>query len=178
MNTSRRNILAAMALAMPAAACGIISTATTNGVTVVTVNCAKVDAWAQAFQNGINLILGLPGMSALLGVGATVLSAVSTTITVEIAAFDKASGGATTFTFDSTSVPAMISSLLADGQKLVATVQASLPQNAIVGTVATYVNAIETVVSVFEATLGTSATAGALPPHAEVAALAVLGVKG
>ncbi len=182
MKITRRHGLTMTAAAMPAAllaACGAVTTTTTSGITTVTVNVAKVDAYAQAFQNAGNTILGMPGVAGLLGPYATVASNVTAIVTTDIAAFDKAAGGKTVLTFDATSVPASVNSVLADGQKLLTTLRAGLPQTAIVGSLGTYLNALATVVSLFEAMIGAppaAATRG-ITPMPEGVALTILGVQ-
>lgn len=179
---NRRCFLRATSALIPAAllgACGAVTTTTTGGITTVSVNVAKIDAYAQAFQNAGNTILGMPGMAAMLGPYALVASQVTAAVATDIAAFDKAAGGQTTLTFDATSVPASINSVLADGQKLLTTIRAGLPQTAVVGTVATYINALATVVSLFEAMVGTAPAAAIMgaTPMSEDTALTILRVQ-
>lgn len=182
MKITRRHGLTITAAAMPAAllaACGTVTSKTMAGVTTVTINVAKVDAYAQAFENAGNTILSVPGVTGLLGPYAIVASDVTAIVGTDIAAFDKAAGGKTVLTFDATSVPASVNSVLADGQKLLTTFRAGLPQTAVVGALAAYLNALATVVSLFEAMIGAppaSATKD-FTPMPEGVALAILGVQ-
>lgn len=176
MHISRRHLLAASTL-VPVAACGVFTTNTTNGVTTISVDVAKIDGWAQAFQNAGNLVLALPGVPALLGPAAPIVTATIAMVAADIAAFDKSAGGSVVLTFNAGSVPAAISSVLADGQKLLSTIQAALPSTAIVGTVATYVNALATIVSVFEAAIGLPVAKLSAASMSEAQALAALRVK-
>lgn len=180
MPMTRRRILAIPSSAVSVVAlagCGIITTTTTNGVTTVTLDVGRIDAWAQAFQNAGTLILGLPGMPVLLGPAAPVITAIIAMAGADIAAFDKAAAGKLTVTFDTTSIPAAITSVLADGKKLLTTVQAAIPVGAIAGTVGTYISALATIVSIFEAAIGSAPPAMGATPLAESRALAALGVK-
>jgi hypothetical protein len=179
MLISRRAVLIGTSAMIPAG-CGIITTTTTGGVTKISINVAEVDAWAQAFVNAGNLIYGLPGVAGLLGPIGSVVQIVVKMVAADVMAFDKSAGGVTDLTFDATSIPAALNSILADGRKLLATVQGALPQIGAINNVSTYANALATIVSVVEAALGVSPVsmrAGAVSPTAEAAALAVLGVK-
>src|ERR1035437_2141456 len=152
MQISRRAmLLSATPLAL--AGCGIITTTTTNGVTTISINVAKVDGWAQAFVNAGNLIYGLPGVAGLLGPIGGVVQIVVKMVAADVMAFDKSAGGVTDLTFDATSIPAALNSILADGRKLLATVQGAMPQIGAINGVASYANALALVVSVVEAAL-------------------------
>jgi hypothetical protein len=172
---TRRIALLSAASLLALAGCSAVTSTTTNGVTTITVNVADVDAWGQAFLNASGLILALPGIAAL-PVGAAI-SAVLAVIKTDLAAFDTASGGNVTLTFNATSVPAAIQSVLADGKTLLSDA-AGVP-GAVTATVqataSEYVQALETVVSTFAAAIG-QITAGASPMSLGQA-LSVLKVK-
>ena len=179
---NRRHLQRTTALALvaaPIAACSVFQSTTTNGVTTITVNVAKLDAWGQAFINGGTMLLGLPGVATLpAGVE---IAAVLVMAKANLAALDAETHGQAMLTFDSTSVPAAIQSVLADGKNLLTDAQ-GLMDTAAQGTaseVQTYINAIQTVVSIFSATIGqivAGARVGA-PPMTEAHALAVLQVR-
>ena len=179
---NRRHLLRTTALALvaaPIAACSVFQSTTTNGVTTITVNVAKLDAYGQAFINGGTMLLDLPGISTLPAAAAvaTVLAVLKT----DIAAFDTATQGQATLTFDATSVPAAVQSVLADGKTLLTDARSVLgtAEQAAASTAQTYIDAIQTVVSIFSATIGqitAGARAGAVP-MTETQALAVLRVK-
>ena len=174
-HVSRRLALVAGVSAL--AGCGIVGTSKTSGVTTITINTASVATWAQAFRNAANLISTLPG---IVGTPTSLaIGAISTLVAADAAAFATASGGKLSLTFDGTSVPASLSSLLADGQKLLAATQAALGSVASTATTQAqmYVNALATIVSIFEAAMG-AAPVGAAPGRMdETAALGTLGVR-
>ena len=96
----------------------------------------------------------------------------------DLAAFDAATNGQLVLTFDATSVPASITSILDDGRAVLTAIQTALPQTAIIGTVLDAVNAVKTIVMLFEALLPSfGAVAASRAPMSEAQALAVLGVK-
>lgn len=172
MNTTRRAILGASAL-IPAAAllgCGMISSTTTNGVTTVTVNTADANNWGQAFINAASLIatLAIPASApAILAIGATAK--------VDLAAFNTATNGTLTLTFNSGSPPAALASLLTDGQNLLTAAQGAIPAAAATQA-QTYLTALATIVSTAEAAVGVS-VAGAAARMTQTQALATLGVR-
>jgi hypothetical protein len=179
---NRRHRLRTTALAMiaaPIAACSVFQSTTTNGVTTITVNVVKLDAYGQAFINGGTMLLDLPGISTLPVAAA--ISVVLAMLKTDIAALDTATQGQATLTFDSTSVPAAIQSVFTDGKTLLADARSVLgtAEQAAASTVLTYIDALQTVVSIFSATIG-QMTAGArigATPMTETQALAVLRVR-
>ncbi|MDE2105501.1 MAG: hypothetical protein KGL39_50205 [Patescibacteria group bacterium] len=180
MRISRRAALALMPLA-GLTGCGLITTTTTNGVTTITVNVKQLDAWGQAFANAASLIGVLPGIAgtpagvAILGISALAAG--------DIAAIDKSANGALVLTFDATSIPAAVSSLLTDGSTLLTDSSNALPSVAsgAVSVAQTYIAALKTVVSLLTAALTPPASgpvvAAAMPrPMTEAAALKTLRV--
>ena len=151
----------------------IITSTTTNGVTAITVDVAKVAAYAQALQNGARQLAGLGIASA--GFNASMLLAANV-IATDAQAFSDAAGGKLVLTYDGTSIPAGLASIFADGQKILSGGTAALPQTAIIGTVAAIFQAVQTVVGLIETFLPI-ALAATPRPMTEAAALAVLGVK-
>jgi uncharacterized protein YceK len=173
---NRRTLLSATAL-LGLAGCGIVTTNTTNNVTTVTVNVAKINQYAQAFAAGVATVLGVPGVSALMGQYLAPFTAIENAVVTDIAAFNAATGGAATLTFDASSVPASITSILNDGKNILTTIQTALPQTALIGTLMDAVNAVQTIVLLFEALLPAATVSAPLLPMPEAKALAVLGVK-
>lgn len=178
---NRRSLLFASALVAPAALLAGCATSTANGVTTITLNVASVEAWSTAFLNASTLIAGLPGIA---GSGpSVVLMALANVIAADIASFKTAAGGNLSLTFDRTSVPKAITSLLADGQSLLTDTKALLSGVAAAdaATAQTYLNAVATLVSLFEAALGnvSAKASGVLgaEPMTERQALGALGVK-
>lgn len=177
MNPTRRSFVTVAAAVPFVAACSAFTTTTTNGKTTVSVDVSKIDAWGQAFSNAGLLILGLPGVSAL-PIGAAITAGIAL-VKADLAAFDTAAGGNVTLTFDTSSVPAFVQSVLADGKTLLADVS-GVP-GALSSTVQTeaneYVQALATIVSVFSATIGSMVAAAAPGGMSEGTALATLRVK-
>ena len=171
MHISRRTLLRTSALGSVAAlaACGVVSSTTSNGVTTITVNVAQVAAWGAAIKNGAALIAGLPGIAGTPQ-GAVVMAIVAV-VTADLAAFSTAAGGSVSLTFNSTSVPAAVSSLLTDAQGALGNVGAT-----VLATAQTYVAAVQTIVALFESALGSTAVGASAPKMTEAQALTVLGV--
>lgn len=180
---SRRAFLGTSALTaagLGLAGCGAVTSTTTNGVTTININVAQFDSWFTAFDNGANLILGLTGISAT-PTGAAIV-AVGAMLAADLKAFDTATKGQTTLTFDSTAIPAAVQSLLTDGSTLLADAQAAVTGVAAtdVATAQNYLNALETIWSLVQAQFGSlmvGAPLRAAPRMSEAQALAVLRVK-
>jgi hypothetical protein len=176
MNITRRGALLSASAIIPAAllaGCGLITSNTTNGVTTITINVADLDNWGNAIVNAASLLAPFVGP-----IGATILE-VGTVAKADLTAADVAAGGSLSLSFNSTSAPAAVSSLLADGQKIVSTVGSAVTTGAVTQLVAeaqTYLTAAETIVSVFSAALGLASASLAVPKMTETAALAALGV--
>ena len=170
---NRRALLATTMLA-PLAACGVVTSTTTNGVTTVTINVAKIDSYAKAFGAFTSAVAGVSGIAPFL----TTIEVAESMALQDLAAFDAATNGQLVLTFDATSVPASVTSILDDGRAVLAAIQTALPQSAIVGTVLDAFNAVKTIVMLFEALLPSfGAVAASRVPMSEAQALAVLGVK-
>lgn len=154
--------------------CDPVTTTTTNGVTTTTINVADLDNWGTAFINAASLL------APFLGPVGTTILAIGTVAKTDLAAVDSAAGGSLSLSFNSTSVPAAVSSLLADGQKIVSTVTSAVTNgtvSALAAQAQTYLTAAQTIVSLFSAALGLASAASAAPKMTEAAALAALGVK-
>src|SRR6185312_15103835 len=94
---NRRHLLRTTALALvaaPIAACSVFQSTTTNGVTTITVNVAKLDAYGQAFINGGTMLLDLPGISTLPAGAA--IAAILLLLKTDLAALDTATQGKVT----------------------------------------------------------------------------------
>ncbi len=159
------------------AVCGIIGTTKTNGVTMIMINTASVMSWAKAFESAANLITTLPGIAGT-PTGATI-GVMATLIAADTAAFAKATGGALMLTFDSTSAPAAITSLLADGEKLLAASQAALGgvASSVMSQAQLYVNALSTIAAIFQAAMGTAPLGASERQMTEADAMTVLHVR-
>lgn len=178
---NRRSFLrsfTALTVASTLVACNTVTSTTTNGVTEITVKVAQIVSYAQAAINFTQLILATVGVAVDPTIAA-LLRLASTTVATDLQAFVAASNGAVTMSFDATSVPTEISSLLADSQKILTLAQTALGDT-INKTAATYIADFGVVVSVFEALLGfvsaPKSKAVGTPMISETEALAKLGV--
>lgn len=156
MHISRRGLLLA-GCALPLAACGIVSSQTTNGVTIITVNTAKAAAFAQALSNLGGDILAVPGVATILGPTFLLFQAANTDLAGIPAAINAYAGGAQTFSFDTTSAPAFINSLVADANTMMA--DAKQATNVPGGIVSTF----QAIVTVAQATVALLTIAVAAP---------------
>lgn len=169
----RRTILLATAALLPLAGCGIFSTNTTNGVTTVTLNVANAEAWGNAFINAATLISSLAGVAGTAA--GTAIAATGATAKTDLATFVAQAGSQVTLIFDTTSVPAFVTSLLGDGQTL-----SGLAGGVITSTSTTvaqsYLTALQTIVALFQAAVSTTAAAAPMK-MTQAQALATLRVK-
>lgn len=177
MSIPRRTLISAVPV-IALAACSAFTTTTKNGVTTTVVNVAQIDAWGQAIVNAARLVSTLPGIvgtapGAAIAVAAGLAS-------VDLAAFDKAAAGSLTLSFDANSVPASITSLLSDGSTVLADAKSALTSAvpAVVQTAQTYVDALQTIMSIFNAAVVTKVGAAPGPqPMSERDALKTLRVQ-
>ena len=175
---NRRTLLLAIpVLPVALTGCNLITTTTTNGITTVTIKVGAVNQYAQAFAAGVVTVLGIPGIAPLFGAYLAPFTAIENAVVQDIAAFNAASSGAAVLTFDANSVPASVTSLLNDGRTILTITGNALPQTALTGRLLDVLNAVQTIVMVFEALLPAGLVGAAMPPLSEAQALAVLGVS-
>ena len=170
---TRRTLVAAVPGIAAAGALAACTSTTTNGVTTVTINVAQANAWGQALLNAITLVAGLPGIVGTPP--ALAVMAIEPMISADLTAFNTAANGKLVLTYDRTTPAAAVTSLAADGQKLVADVQAAIGTVAsgALQTAQTYLAAVKTIVSLFQAAAG-SVSAAAASGMTEAQALTVL----
>lgn len=142
---NRRAILALLPAIV--AGCGIVSTSKTGSVGSVTLNVAKVDAWAQVVKTNVALIMALPGVGAALGVYGPSLQMVLALVAEDVKQFHAAAGDKASLTFDSGSAPAAVKSLLNDFDQILATFAAAKFSADVAEKAKPYVAAIEAVVA-------------------------------
>lgn len=115
---NRRSLLIGGALVAPAvllSSCGIVSSTSTGGVSTVTVNVAKLNAYALAVQNGADALLANPLIANAIGIPtAIVIAAALSSASAAINAIDSAAKGSQTLTFNTNSPPAVLASLQTD----------------------------------------------------------------
>ena len=124
---SRRDALRLTGFAAAAAAgtalAGCVAS-TTNGTTTITVNTATISAYA----SGLSLVASALGAGlAIAGVGAAVapvISGIGATAAEDAKALAAATNGQQSFSFNTTSAPAFVSSLLNDATSLKAELSA------------------------------------------------------
>lgn len=173
---------------------------TTNGVTTITLDVAKVKAYGQAGLNAAATVSSFLSAFPALAPYAAAISVADTALSGALSAFSDAAGSTLTINYNDASWQTRVSSVLTG----MTTVSGAI-DNAIAGSGAvlsatviadakTASNALATIVSVFEALLGISATrapvrvrmtrdmvfVGASNPATgmtEAQALAILGVK-
>lgn len=122
MKASRRAVIARSLIGMPflafLAACGIVTSNTTNGVTTLTLNTAKLDTLVKAIIAGIGPVIANPLIAAALGPSLPIVQGILVAISAADAALVKQAGSSQKLTFDSTSIPAALTSIGADLQTL------------------------------------------------------------
>lgn len=119
---NRRNFgtaLAASLCAVALAGCGVVTRKTVNGITTITINMAKLDAYAQAIDNAVKTLLGNPLIASVMGPGvAAGIEAAAMGVASAAALLDKQANGSATLTFNATNPPAALKSLQADAVKV------------------------------------------------------------
>ena len=164
-------------------------TITTNGgVTSLTLNVAKVNAYGQVLVNGVSTLLSIGALASAIGAPAVVLiNLASTALSDALSAWNKASGGSTTVTYDGTSTKAAFDAVLTDAATLLAQVKAAMgaitgtPASAVLSTAATVIGAMETGLSFLQAMIvvGAPYKVGtvAVPRMSESDMFAAVGMK-
>lgn len=185
MVKSRRNFLRTSGLLACATALAACTVTKSGNVSSVTLNVAKVDAYAKAAQNFANTILSVPLVTATLGAAPVALiNAAATGIVGAIDQINTAANGAATVSYDSTSVKTAVNSIIADLQTAlayakqgIAGVESTAATADTISKVNTAISAAETILSLLTALIVSVGVARAAPtPMSEATALAVLGV--
>ena len=181
MTVSRRALLGSSVLGLPLAlaACGMITTTTTGGVTTITVNLVALNDYVQAAKNGAAILLISPLIAAALGpVKIALIEATINNAAAQIAALTKASNGAATLTFTATGIPAAIAAIQGDAATILEA--GSVMFGSFKSTLGTQIqqtiDAFVTVVDLMKAA-GSSAVAAPKTPMTPKAALSLLGVS-
>lgn len=172
----RKLSIGAVALAAaPLMGCTI---AKNGSVTTLTLNVAKVDAYAKAAENFADTILSLPVVSAALGDKATVIKTLASRIVSAISSFDSAAGGAASVSYDNSSVKAAFASILDDFSQIVSLVKSALSNiestsatSGALSTATTATNFAETILSLLQALVTVGAPLRASGANAERDAL-------
>ena len=170
----RRNFLISSSF-LALANCAINSV---NGVTTVTVNLATINSYAQAIENGVSILMGIPLISAALGLKGALISGAVSAFASAAASLNTTYSGQTSFSFTVKSIPAALTAMEADSQNIlnlfetvISASKLKLPSNA-----STTLSAIQTIVSLIAALVSFLPMA-TQTPMTEEQALAVLNVK-
>jgi hypothetical protein len=168
---NRRHLLRATALAVPAIALGACTVTTANGVTTITVNTQLAVAYASGLAALASALVGLPGLSVAIGASLPAVEAAIADVNAAVPAINSAAGGSASFSFNTTSAPAFIASLLADAASLkndataaVTALGSSVPTN-----VTTYYDGLVSVANAVAALFSLNAGAVASPMPVEQA---------
>jgi hypothetical protein len=185
MSISRRNFVRNVPLCAVLAAAGLTegcTVTTANGVTTATLNVATVDLYAKAMTEAGTTLLSIPLISAALGPVTLAAAQIALTgISSAVAAFDTASKGLVTVTYNGTSAGAAFDSLSADAVTLLNDIKAVVATQ--VGTVesdiTTALDSFQTVLTLTQALVATftGTAAVVMTPMTEADALAVWHLK-
>lgn len=171
---TRRSLIAAVPGIAAAGGLAACATSTNGNVTTVKLNVASMNAWGQALVNGAELVATLPGFTGTPA--ALAILAVGPVIAADMTAFNNATGGSLTFTYDKTSPATQVTSIVNDAQDLANKVTAAVSQipAGVVSNFQQYAHAILTIVSLIQAAIGSMTAAAAPGGMTEAQALAVL----
>ncbi|MFT9015005.1 MAG: hypothetical protein ABF990_04615 [Acetobacter sp.] len=197
---SRRNFLRSSALGLSAAALTACTVATTNGVTTITLNVAKVKNYGQAGLNAAATVTSYLSSFPALAPYALAITAAAKALSVALGAFSTAAGSTLTITYNDATWKTRVDSILTDLDTLAAAIESAIAGSgsilsaSVIADARTADNALATIISVFKALLGVSDArapvgraftrdmllVGAPVPRTgmtEAKALAVLGVR-
>lgn len=174
MILSRRRLLICSPIAIMA---GCTST-TTNGNTVLNINLATANAYATAIENGANMLLAIPVISAAMGpANVAIVGDAIKGIASAIATLNTVYKGQVSFDFTIATEPAALTALLTDANQIngVASAVVSSLGTQLSQAEQETIDAIQTIVSTLVAlATGTVGMARLMTP---AVALTVLGVK-
>ena len=176
------------------------SVTTTNGVTTITLDVAKVKAYGQAGLNAAATVSSFLSTFPALAPYAAAISVADTTLSGALTAFSDAAGSTLTINYNDANWKTRVSSVLAGLTTVSGAINSaisgagSILSATVIADAKTADNALITIISVFEALLGISSThapvrarmtrdmvfVGAANPTTgmtEAKALAILGVK-
>lgn len=180
---SRRSFLVGVAALGGAGALAACKSTTVNGVTTVELNVGKIDAYGQAGINAVKTIMSFAPVAA--AVPASVASAVGIAegiLSSALSSFDAASKGMLVVSYNNANWKSRVDSILADLQTVsddlrsVATSVNGKVSASVLSDVATALNALDTVISFFEAMIGYLGDAKRVPVMTEEQALKILHV--
>ncbi|OUJ16475.1 hypothetical protein [Acetobacter sp. DsW_063] len=180
-NVSRRAALRGLGALAAGTALAACTVTTSGNVTTITLNVAKITAYGQAGVNAAATIISLAsGISALTPYLAAI-EAAETALATALTAFSAAAGSSVTVSYDDTNWKTRVDSLLSDIESVSSTIAAAISgagsslSSTVKSDATTAANALATVVSLFEALLGS--TSAARLGMTEAQALKALGVS-
>lgn len=173
---------------------------TTNGVTTITLDVAKVKVYGQAGLNAAATVSSFLSAFPALAPYAAAISVADTALSGALSAFSEAAGSTLTINYNDATWQTRVSSVLDDLNTVSGAINSAIAGSGsvlsatVIADAKTASNALATIVSVFEALLGISSTrapvrarmtrdmvfVGATNPATgmtEAQALAILGVK-
>jgi hypothetical protein len=165
-------------------------TITTNGgVTSLTLNVAKVNAYGQVLVNGVSTVLSFAAIASAIGAPAVVIiNLASAALSASLTAWNRASGGSLTVDYNNASVSAAFGTVLTDAATLLSQVKAALgaitglptSASAALSTANTALGAMETGLSFLQAMItvgGARVGVVAVPRMSEAEMFAAVGMK-
>ncbi|MGG6429384.1 hypothetical protein ACQ5TV_05310 [Acetobacter ghanensis] len=196
---SRRSFLRTSTL-LGATALTACAVTTTNGVTTITLDVAKVKAYGQAGLNAAATVSSFLSAFPALAPYAAAISVADTALSGALKAFSDAAGSTLTINYNDASWQTRVSSVLSGMTTVAGAINSAIAGSGsilsatVIADAKTADNALVTIISVFEALLGISSTrapvrarmtrdmvfVGASNPATgmtEAQALAILGVK-
>jgi hypothetical protein len=158
---SRRSFLRSSAL-VGATALTACTVTTTNGVTTVTLDVAKVKNYGQAGLNAAATVTSFLSSFPALAPYALAITAAETALSGALSAFSTAAGSTLTISYNDATWKTRVDSILSDLDTLAAAIESALAgsgavlSSSVLSNARTAYNALATLISVFKALLGVS----------------------
>lgn len=156
---SRRSFLRSSVLA-GAAALTACTVTTTNGVTTVTLDVAKVKNYGQAGLNAAATVTSFLSSFPALAPYALAITAAETALSGALSAFSTAAGSTLTISYNDATWKTRVDSILSDLDTLAAAIESAVAgsgsalSSSVLSNARTAYNALATLISVFKALLG------------------------
>ena len=156
---SRRSFLRSAAL-VGATALTACTVTTTNGVTTITLDVAKVKNYGQAGLNAAATVTSFLSSFPALAPYALAIKAAETALSGALSAFSSAAGSTLTISYNDASWKTRVDSILSDLDTLAAAIESAIAgsgsvlSSSVLSNARTAYNALATLISVFKALLG------------------------
>jgi hypothetical protein len=156
---SRRSFLRSAAL-VGATALTACTVTTTNGVTTITLDVAKVKNYGQAGLNAAATVTSFLSSFPALAPYALAITAAETALSGALSAFSTAAGSTLTISYNDASWKTRVDSILSDLDTLAAAIESAIAgsgsvlSSSVLSNARTAYNALATLISVFKALLG------------------------